>query len=94
LGKEAKIVSDLSYRKRNTTSGILASPIPTLWSVKDYYPYGAPLLDRVKETNLYSFGFNGQRSDTTLGASHTTAQFWEYDAWLGRRWNVDPVFQP
>jgi hypothetical protein len=28
-----------------------------------------------------------------LGGGHTTAQFWEYDARLGRRWNIDPIDQ-
>lgn len=26
-----------------------------------------------------------------MGEGHTTALFWEYDARLGRRWNVDPI---
>jgi hypothetical protein len=44
----------------------------------------------------YRFGFNGQeKSDEISGAgNHTTAQFWEYDPRLGRRWNLDPVPYP
>jgi len=44
----------------------------------------------------YRFGFNGQeRDDEVAGIGNTmTAEFWEYDARLGRRWNVDPVTKP
>jgi RHS repeat-associated protein len=35
-------------------------------------------------------GFNGQERDTELGESVYTAEFWQYSANLGRRWNVDP----
>jgi hypothetical protein len=40
----------------------------------------------------YRFGYNGQEKvDEIAGAgNHTTAEFWEYDTRLGRRWNRDP----
>jgi RHS repeat-associated protein len=40
----------------------------------------------------YRFGFNGQeRSDDIKGFGNSyTAQFWEYDSRIGRRWNLDP----
>lgn len=42
---------------------------------------------------VYRFGFNGQeRDDEIAGAGNiNTAEFWEYDSRLGRRWNLDPV---
>lgn len=41
------------------------------------------------------FTFNGQeRDDEVAGAGNImTAEFWEYDTRLGRRWNLDPVDQ-
>ncbi len=41
---------------------------------------------------MYRFGFNGQEKDDEVsGVGNTmTATFWEYDARLGRRWNLDP----
>jgi hypothetical protein len=44
----------------------------------------------------YRFGYNGQEKvDEIAGAgNHTTAEFWEYDTRLGRRWNRDPVVKP
>jgi hypothetical protein len=40
----------------------------------------------------YRFGFNGQERDYEINSEGNinTAPFWEYDARLGRRWNVDP----
>jgi len=41
----------------------------------------------------YRFRFNGQeKDDEVAGTGNTmTAEFWEYDSRLGRRWNVDSV---
>jgi hypothetical protein len=40
----------------------------------------------------YRFGFNTQeKDDEVYGAGNlNTAEFWEYDTRLGRRWNLDP----
>jgi hypothetical protein len=44
----------------------------------------------------YRYGFNGQESDFEVfnsGGTSYTAEFWQYDSRLGRRWNIDPVDQ-
>ena len=40
----------------------------------------------------YRYGFNGQeRDDQVSGKGNSyTAEFWQYDSRLGRRWNLDP----
>lgn len=40
----------------------------------------------------YRFAFNGQEKDDEVSGigNIMTAEFWEYDARLGRRWNIDP----
>jgi hypothetical protein len=40
---------------------------------------------------LYRFGFNGQEKDDEVSGSgnSNTAEYWQYDTRLGRRWNVD-----
>jgi RHS repeat-associated protein len=47
---------------------------------------------RVFSSGTYRFGFNGQEKDDEIyGEGNTySAEFWEYDARVGRRWNVDP----
>lgn len=42
----------------------------------------------------YRYGFNGQEQDSDIGTGIYTAQYWEYDSRLGRRWNVDPITFP
>ncbi len=42
----------------------------------------------------YRFGFNGQERETEINPSVTTAEYWEYDGRLGRRWNKDPKPNP
>jgi RHS repeat-associated protein len=48
-----------------------------------------------EDGDRYRFGFNGQEKDNEIAGvgNHNTAEFWEYDTRLGRRWNVDPVDQ-
>jgi outer membrane biosynthesis protein TonB len=43
--------------------------------------------------SVYVYGFNGQEKDNEVAGSGNvyTAMYWEYDARLGRRWNMDPV---
>ena len=67
---------------------------PHIVTAQDYYPFG--MLSRVALPNnnkSYQFGFNGQMMNNDvkggLGNSYT-AQFWEYDSRIGRRWNLDP----
>ena len=44
----------------------------------------------------YRYGFNGQeKSDEIKGDGNSfTAEYWEYDSRLVRRWNVDPITKP
>src|SRR5690606_10828536 len=40
----------------------------------------------------YRFGYNTQEKVNEISGigNHNTAEFWEYDTRLGRRWNIDP----
>lgn len=62
-------------------------------SAQDYYPFGMMMAGRKWSAGeKYRYGFNGQEKSTEIkgeGNSYT-AQFWEYDPRIGRRWNVDP----
>jgi LysM repeat protein len=65
-------------------------------SISDYYPFGAPIKGRSFSSAEYRFGYNTQEKDDEVNGTgnHNTAQFWEYDSRLGRRWNLDPVVKP
>ena len=41
----------------------------------------------------YRYGFNGQEKSKEVFENSTSAEFWQYDARIGRRWNVDPVYK-
>ncbi len=57
------------------------------------YPFGMLIKERSFSSGEYRFGFNGQeKDDEVCGAGNSyTAEFWQYDSRLGRRFNVDPV---
>jgi len=60
-------------------------------SATDYYPFGMTMPGRLYNPDAYRFGFNGQEKDNEIGSGIYTAEYWEYDSRIGRRWNVDPV---
>lgn len=39
----------------------------------------------------YRYGMNGQEKDDEIANGIYTAEYWEYDSRLGRRWNLDPI---
>lgn len=62
--------------------------------VKDYYPFGMLMVGRNFESgSAYRYGFGGQEEDNEISGRGAicTAEFWEYDARLGKRWNSDPI---
>ena len=67
-----------------------------LVSSMDYSPFGAPLKGRTFNGSGSRYGFNGQEKDNEVsGAGNSmTAEFWQYDSRLGRRWNIDPKPNP
>ena len=64
-----------------------------LVSSMDYSPFGAPLKGRTFNGSGSRYGFNGQEKDNEVsGAGNSmTAEFWQYDSRLVRRWNIDPI---
>ena len=70
--------------------------VPEYQSFGLYYAYGAtmPGTTYASSSGLYRFGFNGQERDNEVegNGNINTAEFWEYDTRLGRRWNLDPVY--
>ena len=60
------------------------------------YPGGMPIPNRNFSSDSYRFGHNGQLKDDEISGSENmyTAEYWEYDSRLIRRWNTDPVVKP
>ncbi len=88
------VLTTVSDRKLTTTPGHFTAEIT---STQDYYPFGSLMPGRKYSSNSYRFGFNGmEKDDEVFGSTGTsyTAQFWQYDSRLGRRWNLDPKPNP
>jgi RHS repeat-associated protein len=63
-------------------------------SVHDYYAFGQDIEERSFERDKkYRYGMNGQEKDDDVFVGAFSAQYWEYDSRIGRRWNIDPVDQ-
>ena len=80
--------------KENTKSNYF---IADVISAQDYSPFGAHLAGRTFTANTnYRFHFNGQEADDEIAGMGNimSAEFWEYDTRLGRRWNCDPITYP
>jgi hypothetical protein len=63
-------------------------------SYSDYYPFGMQLDGRNGNGSEYRYGAaNGQEivNEISGEGNHYTAEYWEYNPRLGKRWNPDPV---
>jgi len=94
LGNVLATISDKRYGVSMNDSTVNYF-IPEVVSANDYYPFGSLQPNRLyteSGVGSYRFGFNGQeKSDEIKGPGNSyTAEFWEYDPRIGRRWNVDP----
>ena len=53
---------------------------------------------KTPDTNIggYRYFFNGQEADNEVfgEVANYTAEFWQYDSRLGRRWNLDWIYKP
>jgi RHS repeat-associated protein len=58
--------------------------------VQDYYAFGMQMPGR-KLSGGYRYGFNGQERSDEIAEGLFSAEYWEYDGRIGRRWNVDPI---
>ncbi len=62
-------------------------------NVRDYYPGGMQMPGRTYSlADGYRYGFNGQEKSLELDTDENSysAEYWQYDARISRRWNLDP----
>ncbi|OYU93399.1 MAG: hypothetical protein CFE21_20710 [Bacteroidetes bacterium B1(2017)] len=85
-----------NYVQTSPANGLIDGFVAEVISATDYYAFGAPMPGRSYQASEYRFGFNGQeRDDEVSGTGNTmSAEFWEYDSRLGRRFNRDPKPNP
>lgn len=73
-------------------------PIPMSYRYSsNYYPFGSTLPTRSwsNASRAYRFGFNTQEKDNEIAGEGNSfsAEFWQIDTRLGRRFNIDPISQ-
>lgn len=56
------------------------------------YSGGMIMPGRKYSTSSYRFGYNKQERSSELNDNLFTAKYWEYDSRIGRRWNLDPIY--
>jgi RHS repeat-associated protein len=90
LGNVLTVISD--QKLAIEASSAFDYYLPEVLAYNDYYPFGAPVNELSWSGEEYRFGFNGQEKDDEVAGSGNsyTAEYWQYDSRLGRRWNIDP----
>lgn len=91
LGNVRVVITD--QKLATLAAGEATNTKPEVVANNNYYAFGMIMPGRNYNANSYRFGFGGQEKDdeiTGITGSLYTAQFWEYDARIGRRWNLDP----
>ncbi len=87
-------ISDMKLPVESTiTAGEVGSYRSDIIASNDFSLFGVELYDRKFNTSEVAYGLNGQRKDNEIygeGNSYS-AEFWQFDPRLGRRWNIDPV---
>jgi RHS repeat-associated protein len=93
LGNVLTVISDRKIPVDSNTDGIVDYYEANIISATDYYPFGSPMPGRTFTSESYRYGFqNQEKLDEISGeGNHYSAEYWEYDPRLGRRWNIDPV---
>ena len=91
LGNVLSVITDQKLPVE--VGSLIVSYSAVVVTATDYSPFGVGLYGR-SWSGEYRFGFNGQEEDgevfNTPGTSYS-AEFWQYDSRIGRRWNIDPV---
>ncbi|HEX8548378.1 MAG TPA: hypothetical protein VF691_15565, partial [Cytophagaceae bacterium] len=94
LGSVLLIAFDRKIALDTNSDGLIDIHQVDIASARDYSSFGAQLYGRGFVSDAYRYGgAGGQEEDSEIygeGNSYT-AEYWQYDPRLGRRWNIDPV---
>jgi RHS repeat-associated protein len=93
LGNVLVTVSDRKLGVDNNTDGIVEYYTADVLTSQDYYSFGMVQPGRSFNSSDSRYGFQGQEKDPEIAEGIYTAEYWEYDSRLARRWNTDPLPQ-
>jgi hypothetical protein len=86
-----EIANHLGNVLATVSDGKINTNTAQIISSTDYYAFGMPIPGRTLANNAYRYGMNGQQKDDEIFEGANSAEFWEYDSRIGRRWNIDPI---
>jgi hypothetical protein len=90
LGNVVVTVSDA--RQVLNSGSVVSGYMGIVKSASDYSSFGVTKAGRTSTS--YRYGMNGQEKDLEIAEGIYTAEFWEYDSRITRRWNTDPIVKP
>ncbi len=80
-------VSDKKIQHDDNNDGIIDYYTADVRTATMFSSYGA--MTKSFNGDSLGFAFNGQKRSKEISPTAQTAQFWEYDGDVGRRWNLD-----
>ncbi len=81
-----------SYYNRNYSYAAYSQVLSGCANQTLNYVLALPGIEAEEAKGAYRYGFNaGSEKDDEIFIGAYTAEYWEYDSRLGRRWNVDPL---
>ncbi len=86
------VVSDKKLAVDSDGNGIIDYYNADVVTANDMYSGGMIMPGRkfAQGNSNYRYSINGQEKENELNENITTAQYWEYDSRIVRRWNRDP----
>jgi hypothetical protein len=96
LGNVLTTISDKRLVVDANNDGTIDYYYAEVVTAQDYYPGGMLMPGRKYSSGNYRYGFGGQeKSNEIKGEGNSyTAEYWEYDPRIVRRWNLDPIASP
>jgi voltage-gated potassium channel Kch len=89
LGDVQSVISDAKIPVGTSTT--LDHYKADVITMNDYYSFGMPMPGRNLNIGNFRFGYNTQERIEEISPAHFTAENWEYDTRVARRWNLDPI---
>jgi len=94
LGNVLVTISDKKIGVDANNDGTIDYYNADVVTASDYYPGGMDMPGRqYNAATGYRYSINGQEKTPEIAPNTTTAEFWQYDARIVRRWNIDPVLK-
>ncbi|WP_341842858.1 hypothetical protein [Chitinophaga caseinilytica] len=87
------VLATISDKKSGVSSGgaLVDYYVAESLSQQDAYAFGMAQPGRDYSIDgKYRFGYNGQERSSEIDGNSFSAEYWQYDARIGRRWNPDP----